>query len=163
MIQQPPPIPVLLQQLSHYVDDLERLVEDADHIDWRHRPAPDSWSLVEIVCHLRDVELEVHQPRIRAIVDEEMPFIPGVNPDSWAEPRRYREEEGDEAFAQCLSARRETVTLLSGLEPGQWQRRGRHAFLGTTTLQELVYLIVNHDEAHWLQAAALLPGASEEE
>ena len=163
MIQQPPPIPVLLEQLSHYVDDMERLVNDTAEIAWRRRPTPESWSLVEIFCHLRDVEREVHQPRIRAILEQDMPFIAGVNPDTWAEPRRYRDEDGEQAFAECLAARRETVELLAALDPVRWERPGRHAFLGTTTLQELVCLIVSHDEAHWQQAAGLLTGEAEEE
>jgi len=149
-------MPELLQRLDHFVDQLQRLAAETPGIVWDQRPAPETWSLVEIVCHLRDVELEVHQPRLHTMLEEESPFISGASPDAWAETRGYRTESGPAALADFVHARRATVRFLAALTPDDWERRGRHAFLGTTTLQELVFLIVSHDEAHWPQFLSLL-------
>ena len=52
------------------------------------------------------------------------------------------------------------MALLQSLDPENGQRSGRHAYLGPTTLQELLYLAVQHDEAHWNQIQTLLKRSS---
>ena len=64
------------------------------------------------------------------------------------------------ALDAFLAARRANVALLQSLDPENGQRSGRHAYLGPTTLQELLYLAVQHDEAHWNQIQTLLKRSS---
>ena len=63
------------------------------------------------------------------------------------------------AAASFFSLRRQTVEKLRELDYEQWERTGTHAFFGTTTLQELINLAVQHDQAHWQQVLELLSGA----
>jgi hypothetical protein len=108
------------------------------------------------MCHLRDVEREVHQPRFRALLREDNAFLPGAVSDEWVEERRYRNQDGRRALAQFLAARRETVKMLEEVEGTLWQRQGQHAFFGPTTMHELLNLAVQHDRAHWEQINNLL-------
>lgn len=151
----PPPVADLLAELAAFPSSLAPLRVALD-VNWLRRPAPDDWSLGEVMCHLRDVELEVHRPRFRAVLAEESPFIAGVDADLWAEPRRYREQNGRLALETFLRAREETLALLDGLPPAAWNRLGQHAFFGPTTLQELLYLAVQHDRIHGQQIEQLL-------
>ena len=54
------------------------------------RPAPGEWSPVEIICHLRDEEVEDFGARLQVIVSGAGDFTP-IEPERWAEERRYRE------------------------------------------------------------------------
>lgn len=112
------------------------------------RPAVDEWSITEILCHMRDVEREVDQPRIRQILSENAPFVPAQLPDEWAEARSYQVQDGTSCLREFTSARLETLTMLRDLEPTQWSRKARHAILGPTTLQELVGFNAEHDRLH---------------
>jgi hypothetical protein len=115
--------------------------------------------LTEVVCHLRDVEQEVHQPRFRAVLSEEHPFLAGATPDEWAAPRRYRRQSGTAALKAFITARQETIALLEPLTAEAWRRQGRHAFFGPTSVHEMVNLVVRHDDAHWTQIVDLLAAA----
>jgi hypothetical protein len=109
-----------------------------------------------LVCHLRDVEREIHQPRFQALLAAENAFLAGVAADEWAESRRYQEQDGLTALADFVQARAETGRLLAGTPAGYWQRQGRHSFFGPTSAHELLSLVVEHDQAHLQQVNDLL-------
>lgn len=156
-MQSPPPYPDLLETLGDFADRLEARLDTA-MTNWHWRPEPAAWSLTEVVCHLRDVEREVHRPRYHAIVTQDNPFLSGASSDEWAASRNYQQQDGRFALDAFLAARRANLALLRSLDPELAQRTGRHAYFGPTTLQELLYLAVQHDEAHWEQIEALLAG-----
>jgi hypothetical protein len=149
------PVPILLERLVAFAGELQTAVTDVA-VDWRRRPQPGQWSLTELVCHLRDVEREIHQPRFRALLAADNAFLAGVAADEWAESRRYQEQDGRAALAAFLEARNETAHLLAGAPAGYWQRQGRHSFFGPTSAHELLSLVVEHDQAHLQQANELL-------
>ena len=154
-MQEPPPVSVLLGRLETFAADVEEALSDP-LVDWECAPAPGEWCLTEVVCHLRDVEREVHQRRFHALIEDEEAFLPGVVADDWIEERAYREQHGPSALEQFVEARRETLALLRNLDDGVWRRQGQHAFFGPTSLHELLNLAVQHDAAHWEQIINLL-------
>jgi hypothetical protein len=135
-----------------------RRVETMNGLSWTWRPTESDWSLTEVICHLRDVEREVHQWRFQALVDKENAFIPGVSADEWAQERRYREQDGPAALDEFIEIRSETIALLQSFSSAMWDRQGRHAFFGPTSMHELLYLVVRHDGLHWTQIQDLLTG-----
>jgi hypothetical protein len=154
-MQAPPPVPALLEQLRMMAENC-RGVLGMEGVDWTRQPAEDEWSLAEVMCHLRDVEREVHQVRFRLLIAENNVFLPGVSADEWADERGYCFEDGMRATALFLAAREETLTLVEPLGESMWERQGRHAFFGHTSMHELLYLAVRHDEIHWQQINDLL-------
>ena len=114
---------------------------------WRRQPVPAEWCLTEILCHLRDVECEVNLPRIRKLLAEKNPFLAGEVTDRWVEERHCAEQDGRQALADFISARKEALGLLNGLQ-AEWSRTARHAIFGPTTLLELVGFVAGHDRAH---------------
>lgn len=150
-MQAPPPIPNLLLRLETFATNVEALLTDRENTNWQERPSNDQWSLTEIICHMRDVEREVYHVRFNNLIAEENVFLPGASPDEWADERGYGVQDGREALKVFLSARQETLDLLKSLPPDMWQRQGQHAYFGPTSMQELVYLAVRHDDIHWEQ------------
>jgi hypothetical protein len=134
---------------------VERLLAEPG-VDWLWRPEPNQWSLTEAVCHLRDVEQEVHLPRFEAVIAAENAFIAGASPDDWAQSRRYQEQDGRAALRDFVQTRQKTIAALNELDEPIWQRRGQHAFFGPTTLHELLNLVVGHDRAHGEQVKRLV-------
>lgn len=157
-MQQPPPTDELLHLLRVFATNVHAALADPQ-TPWLWRSEPDGWSLTQVVCHLRDVEQEVHQPRFRAVLTEENAFLAGATPDEWAVPRAYQTQSGSAALKAFIAARQDTIAILEPLTPHQWLRQGRHAFFGPTTLHEMVNLVVRHDDAHWTQIVDLLASA----
>ncbi|MGB8214682.1 MAG: DinB family protein [Anaerolineales bacterium] len=114
---------------------------------WKRAPAAGEWCLTEIVCHLRDVERDVHLPRLRKVLADENPFLAGEATDAWVQERHYADQDGIQALADFTAARKETLALLDGLG-AEWARPARHAIFGPTTLQELAGFMARHDRAH---------------
>lgn len=155
-MQQPPPIDALLFKLTAFGRTVADLT-DADDVVWQVQPDPDNWSLCEVMCHLRDVEREIHQARFQKVLAEPNAFLSGVNADVWAADRAYGAQDGRLARDEFLKARQQTVAILNAIDDvSLWQRQARHAFFGPTTLQELVNLAVQHDDVHLAQIKALV-------
>jgi len=123
------------------------LLEQADGQDLMRRPVPKEWSLTEIICHLRDTELEVNLPRLRMLLELDEPFIPARNTDDWAEERSYNTQDIWQALNDFSAARVRTVEILRGLT-NEWGRKARHAIFGPTDLLELVKFMAEHDKLH---------------
>jgi len=115
------------------------------------RSIPNEWSLTEIICHLRDVDHEVNLPRLKKVMSEDNPFLPGVDSDPWAEERLYRLQDGKQSLHQFTDTRLEMLALLEHLTPTDWERISRHAIFGPTRLIELVEFIASHDRNHLAQ------------
>lgn len=118
---------------------------------WTESPHPEEWSLVEIISHLRDVEIEVNLPRIQTFLHEENPFITADDTDMWVAERAYAKEDGETALRGYVNARLETLKVLKKLNDDDWQRAGRHAIFGPITVQEQLGFMVEHDRVHLRQ------------
>jgi FMN phosphatase YigB (HAD superfamily) len=116
------------------------------HLD--KRPAPKEWSPSEVLCHLRDVDTDVNLWRLRKVMNEVNPFIPGQDTDRWADTRQYCLQDGLAALVDFTKARTQLLNLLINLTEQEWDRPARHAIFGPTSLRELVNIIAGHDILH---------------
>ncbi|MDK1080142.1 MAG: DinB family protein [Anaerolineae bacterium] len=123
--------------------------------DLTRRPIPDEWSLTEIICHLRDTEREINFPRLRMILELDIPFIPSRDNADWAETRKYNDQDISKALNEFTSERIQLVNILKTLKR-EWQLEARHAIFGPTNLQELVKFMVEHDKLHIRQIWTIL-------
>jgi FMN phosphatase YigB (HAD superfamily) len=144
-------IPAALSQLTRGLTDRA----------WRCKPEPGEWCLVQLMCHLRDVENDVNLPRIRKILAEENPFIPGEVTDRWIEEREYAQQDGPLALEEFISARTETLGLLAALDAESWLRPARHNIFGPSTLLELMGFVSEHDRSHMRQVLTTIAAAAE--
>lgn len=124
------------------------LVRDIPPEQWVRCPECDAWSLNEIACHLRDVEIEVNLPRLRTLLAETNPFISGKVTDDWVLERDYDRQDGRAALRELTEARKQLLEMLRGLSAEDWSRTARHAIFGPTTLQELIGFVAAHDRTH---------------
>ncbi|MGD2156327.1 MAG: DinB family protein [Anaerolineales bacterium] len=123
---------------------------------WSRRNRVGEWSIKEVCCHLRDVELEVNLHRLDKVINEDNPFLAGEDTDRWAEERQYIQQDGILARQEFTIARKKTLRLLEELEEFEWQRPARHAIFGPTNIRELVSIIAGHDRLHLRQVHQLI-------
>jgi hypothetical protein len=142
-------------QLAGFPGVLEALLAGLDPAGWRARPAPDEWAPVEIVCHLRDEEVEDFAARLRVVVEGGDRFAP-IEPARWAVERRYREDDGRAALTAFRQRRAASVAWLDGLAPERLLAGVAHARTGRLTGLDLLAAWVEHDRQHLAQLAATL-------
>jgi hypothetical protein len=114
-------------------------------------PIEGEWSIGEIMCHLRDVECEVHLERLERILEQDDPQIVGEDTDIWAEIRQYSCQPGMEAYNTFVANRLELIERLAALAPQDWQRPARHTLLGPIRLHEVMAIANDHDTIHLAQ------------
>jgi hypothetical protein len=124
--------------------------------DARWRPDEGGWSILEIVTHLADEEVEDFRRRVELTLrDPEAPWPP-IDPEGWAVERRYNEGSLAEAVGRFVAARRESVRWLRGLERPDWSTAHRHPKLGPLRAGEIFTAWVAHDALHLRQIAKRL-------
>lgn len=135
---------------------LHSLILGSSGTDLSQRPSPDEWSLIEVLCHLRDTEREIHRLQLDVLLGETNPFVPRPDGAVWAKQRRYLDEDGPSALADFTRVRIEMLGILRSLDPGVWDHKARHAIFGPTTFREVIGFITDHDRMHIQQAASIL-------
>ena len=145
-------VDAILAVLASTPPVLHSLSVDLSQKAWAHKPAPNDWSMIELICHLRDTEREVHHLQINTLVEETKPFVPRPDAAVWASQRNYLNEDGFAALRDFTSARIETLEMFKVLPPGIWERTARHAIFGPTNFTEVVGFMADHDRMHIQQA-----------
>jgi FMN phosphatase YigB (HAD superfamily) len=123
---------------------------------WAHEASPDDWAMVELVCHLRDTDLEVHSPQITELLEAPVPFVARPDAAVWAKQRRYLSEDGARALDEFASARAASVDRLRNAPAEAWSKRARHAIFGPSSFLEVIGFMAEHDRLHLRQAVRTL-------
>lgn len=142
----------VLGVLSATPASMNGLLRDLDESAWAHEPTAEDWAMIEIVCHMRDTEREIHQMQIKLFSEQSEPFIPRPDTSVWASQRNYLHENGASALKEFNDARRETLSLLSQIPAEAWMRKARHAIFGPTDFLEVIAFMADHDRMHVQQA-----------
>jgi hypothetical protein len=127
---------------------LDTIIANLPDESWQIYPPDDEWSLTEICCHLRDVDREIYIPRIQEVLHSDHPFIEAVDADAWAETRGYKEQDGQQAFIDFLSARVELLSMIDALPQEAWEKEIRHTIFGPISLTEILRISARHDKLH---------------
>jgi hypothetical protein len=111
----------------------------------RRKPAPEKWSMLEILCHLRDVE-QLFVERYGKIANHDRPQLRMIDQDALATKLRYNEDAPAVALREFQAFRAETVALLSALAQQSWERR--FASKPTTAAPRPTRMHAAHDVNH---------------
>jgi len=119
-------------------------------------PAPGKWSILEILCHMRDMEREAYIERYTRVLSEDEPKLPDLNGESFAILRAYRSQKAPEVVREWVALRRQTLQLLRKTGKAQWARAGIHATAGRLTMEDLIQRhALGNDTAHLGQIEAI--------
>ncbi len=134
---------------------LERLIKGVPASKLRKRPAPDKWSVLEIVAHLADTEI-VGGFRIRMILGAPGTPIPAFNQDAWVTTGHYDKRDPRKSLEQFRVVREANLALLKSLTPDQWNHHGIHSERGQETVEHIVRMFAGHDINHIRQIERIL-------
>lgn len=117
---------------------------------------PNGWSVLYIVCHLRDYETFFSE-RVGMMLDQNNPSftLPGTN-DELVVNNTYARQDLRLVLADYIRLRQMFITRLEGLTDDQWRRPGQDPRQGATTVLELAVNVGLHDVDHLEQIARCL-------
>ncbi len=134
---------------------IERLVAGASAPKLRKRPAPDKWSVAEIIAHLADVEIVIGW-RVRSILGAPGTPIQAFDQDAWVEAGHYAERSPRAGIAQLKAAREANLALYKSLSPEQWKHYGMHSERGQESVEHITRMLAGHDLNHLQQIERIL-------
>jgi hypothetical protein len=143
------------QELARLPALLDAMVAGLSATAWRARPAPDEWSAVEIVCHLRDEEAEDFGARVRVVVGGSGQFAP-IDPQGWATARRYHAADPADALGAFHRHRAESLAMLADVAAERLVATGESPSGLRLSGLDLLCAWVAHDRLHLHQLAGTL-------
>lgn len=112
------------------------------------RPSPESWNLLEIVCHLRDEEALDFRSRTEHILEyPDMP-MPTIDPPGWVKQHKYAEQDYITVLQDFIRIRNASVAWLIELDDPAWDNVHIHPELGPMSASMLLTNWLAHDYLH---------------
>ncbi len=136
-----------LQVQAATAKKLERLIKGVPASKLRKRPAPDKWSVNEILAHLSETEI-VGGFRMRLILGAPGTPIVAFDQDAWVISGHYQKRDARKSLEQFRVLREGNLRLLKSLKPEQWKHYGIHAERGQETIERIAGMFAGHDLNH---------------
>ena len=134
---------------------IDRLVKSAASAKLRKRPAPEKWSVSEIVAHMADTEIVIGW-RIRSILGAPGTPIQAYDQDAWAAAGLYSKRDVTKSLEQFRAVRDANLALYKSLSTEQWKHFGQHAERGEESIERIAQMIAGHDINHISQIERIL-------
>lgn len=148
----------IIERMSATPGSVQALLSgvSADAAAWK--PSSGAWSILEIVCHLGDEEVDDFRARLRFVLERREGPWPPIDPEGWARDRRYNERDLADALARFARERRASLDWLRGVaarEP-DWSAAYEHPRFGPIRAGDLLASWAAHDALHLRQIAKRL-------
>jgi len=137
----------IIQQLQANRAVFKSLLSDKEAMT-KWKPTPETWSLLEIVCHLYDEEREDFRTRVfnTLLTPEIQP--PSIDPPGWVTQRKYAQQDYYETLFGFLDERNKSIKKLKALKNPKWKNIYVHPFAGELTAYQLLANWLAHDYHH---------------
>ncbi len=147
----PGTIAALLQSMrSAVVAELTALPDDV--LAWH--PAAGEWCAKACVGHIVEAERRGFNGRIRTILAESDPDLPGWDQQAVERERNDCQRRVADLLAEFTAIRDDSIALVRGLTPADLERGGTHEKVGYVSVQNLLHEWMHHDRNHVRQLQA---------
>jgi hypothetical protein len=133
------------------VASLARGISD-DQAIWK--PDKETWSILEVICHLADEEEYDFPVRLKIILDGDEKNWPEIDPGGWVTERKYNEEDLFESLNRYMELRNDSLEWLDSLHIPDWEASFEAPF-GAISAVDMYASWVTHDLLHIRQLVEL--------
>jgi hypothetical protein len=133
---------------------LRGLMAGLSYDDVRWKPAPDRFSIGEVLAHLSHSESHCYRMRVDRFLAEERPEL--EPDDAQFHLDLYRRADPEDSFDHFEEQRETNVEFLRDLPVGAGQRTAQHQAAGEITLEQMMHEWAMHDLGHIRQIAELV-------
>ncbi len=144
--------PLKIQQTT--AAKLEKTLKSVNKRELSARPAPDKWSIQEIIAHLAECEL-VAGWRYRSILNTNGTPIQAFDQDAWARTSDYAHMDPKKSLQMFRVLREANLALLSSIPKEKWNNYGVHQERGNESVAHVVRMFAGHDLNHLQQIEKL--------
>lgn len=142
-----------LDQLKATPEVLRRLMAGIEGEDARWKPAPDRFSIAEVLAHLSQSEGD-YRLRVGRFIEEDTPEL--EPDDAQLHLDLYRNADAEYEFDRFQQQRKDNVDYLRGLPVEAGERKAIHTSAGEITLNQMLHEWALHDLGHIRQVVELV-------
>ncbi|HET9589199.1 MAG TPA: DinB family protein [Anaerolineales bacterium] len=144
----------LFREFENSTEMIHALLAGITQEQARIRPAPDSWSILEVVCHLYDEEREDFREHLDFILHRQNEEWHRIDPQGWVVARKYNEQDFAEMQAKFFEERAKSLEWLGSLSEKDWETTYTSQF-GSMRAGDMLASWVAHDNLHLRQLVEL--------
>lgn len=145
----------LIEQLALGGERIAALVAGVSDEQARRRPAPEAWSLLEVVNHLWDEEREDFRVRLNLILHDPAAAWPPIDPKGWVTARGYNDRPLDASVQGFLAERTASLAWLKQLAAPNWDAKVETPWGWSITAGDMLAAWAAHDVLHMRQLVEL--------
>jgi hypothetical protein len=135
----------LIQQLAADAGRVRELASGVTEEQARWKPAPDSWSILEVINHLYDEEREDFRLRLDYILSRPGEPWPPIDPQGWVNARDYNARDLAESLQAYLEERHKSLDWLKTLAGVDWEKGEKAPWGGVLRAGDMLSAWVAHD------------------
>ena len=141
----------VIKALSENVLVFEKLLKNQEGVKVLWKPNENSWSLLEIVCHLVDEECFDFRARIQHLFNHPNIPPPPIDPQGWVTEKFYQKQDYQTKVQEFFSERENSLTWLNSLENPAWKNSFQHQHFGQMNASLFLTNWLAHDYFHFRQ------------
>lgn len=145
------------QKIESYGRAYQQLTEALDRFPkdmWQFRPAPDRWTVHEIIVHIADSEVNSYV-RCRRFLAEPGGAILGYDENKWARDLDYNKQSVDNALELFKWLRKMSYALIKDQPASVWSNSVYHSENGNMTMDDWLTTYERHIPDHIEQMQAI--------
>jgi len=144
----------LYQELVNSTEIIRALIANISQEDAQLKPSPESWSILEVVCHLYDEEREDFREHLDFILHRQNEEWHQIDPQSWVTDRKYNEKNFLEKQMMFFEERRKSLDWLIDQSSVDWDTTYTSEY-GSVPAGEMFASWIAHDNLHIRQLVEL--------
>lgn len=144
----------LYDELTNSTEMIRALLSGTSQDESRFKPDPETWSLLEALCHLHDEEREDFREHLDFILHRQNEEWHRINPQAWVTERKYNQQNFSEMQGKFFAERKKSLEWLQGLTSANWDKTYTSE-LGTVPAGEMFASWIAHDNLHIRQLVEL--------
>lgn len=144
-----------VRRLTASAAAIRSLVSGLETAEAVWKPWPEKWSILEVVNHLADEEVEDFRARLDLLIHRPAEEFAPIDPQGWVTSRRYVERDLEDSLARYLKEREHSIQWLTNLVAPDLERGREHPVAGFLTGRQMLASWVAHDLLHVRQITRL--------
>lgn len=144
----------LVRELENSTEMIRALLAGITQEEAEAKPDPDSWSMLEVTCHLHDLEHEDFREHLDFILHRQNEEYHAIDPQDWIKERKYNEQNFVEMQEKFFAERRKSFEWLNQISNSNWDITYTSQY-GSVSAGEMFSCWIAHDNLHIRQLVEL--------
>lgn len=145
---------ILYQELQNSTEMIRALLSGITQEEARNKPNVDSWSLLEVTCHLYDLEREDFREHLDFILHRQEEAYHVIDPQAWISERNYNQQDFAAMQENFFVERQKSLAWLQRISESDWEITYTSEY-GSVSAGEMFACWVAHDNLHIRQLVEL--------